>query len=83
MLNIKNPEADSLARELAQKTGQSITNVVVLALREKLLRLKGRGSASELKEDLLSIGQRCAALPNRDLRSAEDILGYDEQGLPK
>lgn len=82
MLNIKNPEADTLARVLAHKTGDTITNVVILALKEKLLRVQGRNVPDDLKDDLLSIGQRCAALPNHDVRQPEDILGYDESGLP-
>lgn len=82
MLNIKNPEADRLARALAQKTGETITEVVIDALREKLLREQGRQAPVELKEALLAIAHRCAALPDRDTRSPEDILGYDDSGLP-
>ncbi len=33
-------------------------------------------------QELIAIGRRCAALPDLDSRSAEDILGYDEKGLP-
>jgi len=83
MLNIKNPEADRLARVLAQQTGETITEVVISALREKLLREQGRRAPLELKEGLLAIGQRCAALPDLDKRSAEDIMGYNDQGLPQ
>ena len=83
MLNIKNPEADKLARALAQKTGASITEVIIQALREKLLREQGRHAPEELKEALLDIGKRCAALPDRDTHSSEDILGYDDAGLPR
>lgn len=83
MLNIKNPEADRLARALAQKMGETITEVVIEALREKLLREQGKRAPAELKDALLDIGKRCAALPDRDVRSPEDILGYDENGLPR
>lgn len=82
MLNIKNPEADRLARILAQQTGETITEVVIHALREKLLREQGRRAPLELKEGLLAIGKRCAALPDQDTRSADEILGYDDKGLP-
>lgn len=34
-------------------------------------------------EDLLHIGRRCAALPELDPRTAEEIIGYDEHGLPR
>lgn len=83
MLNIKNPEADRLARALAHQMGESITEVVIEALREKLLREQGRRAPVELKEALLMIGKRCAALPDLDTRTPDEILGYDSDGLPK
>lgn len=82
MLNIKNPEADRLARLLAHQTGETITEVVIEALREKLLREQGKRMPVELKEALLTIGKRCAALPDKDLRSPDEILGYNDKGLP-
>lgn len=83
MLNIKHPEADRLARILAKQLNESITEVVIEALREKLLREQGKRIPTELKDALLTIGHRCAALPDKDTRSADDILGYDDHGLPK
>ena len=82
-LNIKNPEADELARRLAEKTGQSITEVVVSALRESLARETGRVRSRSLGADLRDIGRRCAALPDLDTRSPEEILGFDEIGAPR
>lgn len=83
MLNIKNPEADRLARALAKQTGETITVVVIEALREKLLREQGKRAPTELKQALLLIGRRCATLPDLDTRSADEILGYDSKGLPQ
>lgn len=83
MLNIKNPEADRLARLLAQQTGETITEVVIDALREKLMREQGKRAPVELKEALLTIGNRCAALPDHDTRNPDEILGYDSDGLPR
>jgi antitoxin VapB len=82
MLNIKHPEADRLARTLAQQTGETITEVVIEALREKLMREQGRRAPLQLKESLLEIGRRCAHLPDQDKRSPDDIIGYDGFGLP-
>jgi len=79
-LNIKHPEADRLARELAEKTGETITEVVIGALRERLAREEGRLSLPTLAEEILAIGRRCAALPDLDLRSPEEIVGYDQNG---
>ena len=82
-LNIKNPEADRLARQLADKTGQSITDAVTEALREKLARETARRRPRTLVEDLREIGRRCAALPVLDKRSPDEIIGYDEIGVPR
>lgn len=82
MLNIKHPEADRLARLLAIQLNETITEVVIEALREKLLREQGRRMPVEMKTSLLEIGQRCATLPDKDKRTPDDILGYDSEGLP-
>lgn len=81
-LSIKDPEADRLARELAAHTGETLTEAIVVALRERLARETGRTRASSLREELAAIRQRCVALPRLDDRSAEQILGYDHNGLP-
>ncbi len=80
-LNIKNTEADELARRLAQRTGLNITDVIIRALREELRREEGRATAPDLAAELMEIGRRCAALPDLDRRSEDQILGYDERGL--
>ena len=81
MLNIKNPEADRLARALARATGETITEAVIQALRERLQRQQGRATAPNLTEDLLAISARCAALPDVDLRSPDEIL--EVSGFPR
>ena len=81
-LSIKNPEADRLARELAETTGESMTEAVVQALRERLQREQARRRAPRLAERLRAIRKRCSKLPVLDGRSTEEILGYDESGLP-
>ena len=80
-LSIKHPEADRLARELAAATGENLTEAVLKALRERLKRERGKQQAS-LAEELMEIGKRCAALPRLDDRTPEEIIGYDEHGLP-
>lgn len=80
-LSIKDAEADRLAREVARATGESLTAAVIQSLRERLARVR-RARGPSLSEELLKIGRRCASLPLRDDRSANDIVGYDETGLP-
>jgi antitoxin VapB len=41
-LNIKNDEAYALARQLADETGESLTEAVTTAVRERLARLRRR-----------------------------------------
>jgi antitoxin VapB len=81
-LNIRNPETERLAEALARETGETKTEAVTKALRDRLTRLRrqrgGRGLADELEE----IARHCAALPVVDPRTPDEILGYDESGLP-
>jgi antitoxin VapB len=74
--------ADRLARELAARTGETLTEAVVVALRERLARVTGRARSIPLREELAAIRHRCASLPVLDGRGADEILGYDERGVP-
>jgi antitoxin VapB len=82
-LSLKDPEADRLAREVVARTGETLTTAVIVALRERLARLKGRRRRRALRDELREIGERCAALPTIDDRTADDILGYDDLGVPR
>ena len=80
--SIKNPEADRLARKLAAVTGETLTDAVTKSLKERLDRVAVRRRGRSLTDELDEIAKRCASLPILDARSADEILGYDEQGLP-
>ena len=80
-LNIKNDEAHKLASELADLTGESLTAAVTLALRERLVRERRRRRPDRIVARLMKIGSRYAALADTG-RSSDEILGYDEHGLP-
>jgi antitoxin VapB len=81
-INLDHPEADRLARELAGLTGESITDAVMQAVRERLAAFRHRHSRTITIPDVSDIQRFVASLPDRDTRSADDILGYDEFGLP-
>ena len=82
-LNIKSLEARRLALELAELTGESLTEAVTLALRDRLVReRRQRRKPGEVAAKLMELGRRFSALPDNDTRSADEILGYDENGLP-
>lgn len=85
MLNIRDPEAHALAREVAQATGETMTEAVRKALEERLERLRRRDRASrrERAARLMARGRAFASLPVLDSRSPDEILGYDEVGLPR
>ena len=82
-LNIKNNDAHKLARQLTRLTGESMTEAVTEALRERLSRVQDKQSGG-LSERLLEIGRDCAPRLKEPFRLAEhgDLL-YDEKGLPK
>jgi antitoxin VapB len=82
-LNIKDPDADRLARTLAQTTGETITQAVTVAVKERLDRLHAGRRPRRLANELDEIALRCAALPVLDDRPEEEILGYDANGLPR
>lgn len=71
-----------LARKLAERTGETVTEAVLQALRERLARTK-EAAPEVIKRELAEIRRRCAELPVRDARPADEILGYDADGLPR
>lgn len=81
-LNIKDPGTDALARKLAQTTGETITEAVAVAVKERLERLQAGRRPRRLADELDEIALRCASLPVLDERGEEEILGYDAHGLP-
>lgn len=82
VLSIKDSETDSLVRQLAALTGESITEAVFQSVKERLERLKSKNPPYYLAQELDAIAQRCASLPVIDSRSPEELIGYDEWGLP-
>jgi antitoxin VapB len=81
-ISIKNDEAERLARELARETGESLTTAIKRALEERLERIERRRTPAEKLALARTILRRVDALPVLDDRSPEEILGYDEYGLP-
>ena len=81
-LSIKSDEADQLARELVAETGETLTEAVVIALRERLDREHARHAAS-MRMRLARLAADVAALPVADSRAPEEIIGYDDAGLPR
>ena len=81
-LNIRNAEAERLAEAVAKLTGETKTEAVTRALRDRLRRLRNERSNRSMADDIDDIGLHCAALAVKDARSADEILGYDANGSP-
>jgi antitoxin VapB len=82
-LSIKDPETARLARNLARLTGESITTATKRAIEEQLRRVSGHSRKAILLEELAEIRRRWSTMPILDDRTPEEIVGYDEHGLPR
>ncbi len=65
---------------ISANTGENITQAITRALEERLQRLRGRSKAVDLTEEILRISKRCSEIPDKDLRSPDEILGYGSTG---
>jgi antitoxin VapB len=81
-ISIKNDQTESLARKLAALTGETLTEAVRAAVAERYDRLRRARSGRPLAEELNAIALRCAQRPVSSPLSADEILGYDEWGVP-
>ncbi len=82
---IKNSATEAKIRKLAARTGESLTDAIDQAVEERLDRLgpakpKGRVNRRKLAE-LLTYFDRLPKI-NEHLTD-EEIVGYDEGGLPR
>lgn len=82
-LNIKDPETDRLARELAAATGETLTQAIQTAVRERHDKIRAGRDVEQLVAFMDSISAAAAATPVVDDRTTDEILGYDEHGLPR
>jgi antitoxin VapB len=81
-------DTERLAHKLAEATGKPLPTIVREAIAAKAeaagVTLHGRSrlSRDELLARMTAISDHCAALPVLDPRSPEEIIGYDEFGVP-
>ena len=80
-LNVKNPETTRLIRELAQATGESMTQALTTAVRERLDRIRATGETDEVWAIVIELRSR---MPAGHLDQDLEALLYDSTtGLPK
>jgi antitoxin VapB len=83
-LNIKDPEVHQLAVELARRTKRSLTEVVKESLRESLARQRSSQIESQrVVERVMRIAERIATSPVLDPRTPDELLGYNDIGVPE
>jgi antitoxin VapB len=82
-LSIKNDATERLARQVASETGESLTEAIRKALEERWERLKTKRRSRVLTSQLEDLLRRVDSLPTLDSRSEDEILGYNEHGMPR
>jgi antitoxin VapB len=81
-------ETERLAQQVAKAKGKPVSVIVRDAIEASareaglLIGQPSRLSAAEKRQRLLEISERSAARPILDPRTPEEIVGYDERGLP-
>ncbi len=78
-LSIKSETADRLARELSELTGTSITEAVTNALAQQVDAAR---RVRQKRRSVLDLALEFRRLPVIDPRPADEIIGYDSNGLP-
>ena len=83
-MSIKNAEVEGLAREIAERRNISLTEVFRVSLAREAARDRVLPKNDNLvKLELLrKISMEAAALPVISYASEDEILGYDENGIP-
>lgn len=81
-LNIKDDDTHALAKRLAGVTGESLTKAVKRAIQDRLAQVERIRDGNRIADELDHIALHCAKLRRRDRRSTDQIIGYDEHGLP-
>ena len=83
MLNIKNPETHRLAKELAERRGESLTTAVTVALREQLAREPERKPKATIAEvQALLVEMRKHLKPLEPGEDPTAFLYDPETGMP-
>jgi len=81
-ISIKNDQTELVARQLAELTGESLTEAIRAAVVERYDRHRRARAGRCLADELNAIGLRCGNRPLVSKLSADEILGYDESGVP-
>ena len=81
-VSIKNPQTETISRKLADLTGETLTEAIRVAVEERYERLRRARSGRSLADELNTIALRCAGMPILSELSGDEVLEYDEFGVP-
>lgn len=80
------PETERLARKLAEVTGKSLPDILKQAIEAEAAKVGVAKPEPISKEELIArmteITDGFAKLPILDRRTPDEIMGYDDHGLP-
>lgn len=82
-LNLKNPAAEQLAQDVARETGESLTEAVTVALRDRLARVRHDAVQPHLYADIEQIQAFVRELPDLGSANPDEILYDPPTGLPR
>lgn len=83
-LSIKDEETDRLVRKLAQQAGLSYTAAIRLAVSNELDKRRAPArNPARIREAVRALQEEVRRLPMLDPRTPDEIIGYDEHGLPR
>ena len=86
-LHITDPKTDKLARKVAKRAGETLTDAIHRSLAERLERLESREKEAEdaKVKALLAIAAQASPELRGEKKTARELIDelYDEDGLPR
>ena len=81
-VNIKNREAEALLAEIKATTGKGTSRIVLELLRREADRIRRQRGVRERRDRIEAITRRYSARLAAHPAPPDEIVGYDENGLP-
>ena len=81
-ITIDDQETRELARQLSEMTGEPLEQAIKVSVKERLRTIQSDDAAHSLEQILNELAVKLSQTPVIDHRSPDEIIGYDEVGLP-
>jgi antitoxin VapB len=82
-MNIASPKVHELAQRLARLTGEDVETALERAVEERLSRVSANPPQGDRHEAMRTFFDRISRMTVTDSRSADEIIGYGSDGLPR